>query len=913
MKKRVVIVIAVIFIMLNFAFASASFTKGNKTAEIESGYSPGEFARGWINISLQNEPGSSVISGNFGGNITLYDFLDKNSVSSSNYACNPSDCGDSYRLESGQNSKSFSMSYGQEKIIAFNLTGRVVSVNDFSFRVSGKNNPACFSPVELDLLDDGWIDWRANNFSDEFTCTYQNGRGCFSSASQASERNLSATPFCEKITLLASEKFKLGAWVKKTGSDNSLITMQIYNLGGGEPLASCRIDNAGASGGDVSCNVDFSNTREKEYYVCINANKSNVHSVKSEDESPCGFYAVAGIPPPAEQEMHDYSIFAMGAKFGNAGGVEFNQKEYENQGNENELGSMIMEYLREKYAGGCINCFVNCSKGCAVPVKFGANSDVIVNVSNLDMEYSTESGEITASKIYDTRIDKPQISSGFLVLDIGYAKIPVSSAYGNQTLVISLGGAEIASKKITTAKIPVIRGISPLSVPAGVSSKFKVDAYSPANKSITEYSWDFGDGTAVEVTNTASLSHSYAATGEYTLTLGVKDSSGVGASKEFAVYAGSPRNIANITLKKYRQRITNLSQQLAGEKAWIKKIIEDNIDFSELDDKLTNLEKKFTIAASDEDYTAVMTDLGAMSVPSSVRKSGASAFPVLFESSQINLDYLNQMGAGEKDSDFTDEDYKNAILMWHDANVLANAEVYSVYAYYDAEARKILNHLNIKITAKEPDENENYLIINDNAVFDPQENVKEFGDAVGIRFLNLEDRDVEFIIGGDKNAFETEMYISPEFRELELSSSSGECNSNSACEKDLGENWKNCREDCKPWGWALFYLGLVLFFGFLIYLGLQEWYKRRYEAYLFRSRNDLYNVANFVNNSLARGMEKHEIMKNLKQAGWNSEQINYSFKKVKGKNTGMPLEIKLPKIGGGGDKNQGSQGKAFKP
>ena len=36
-------------------------------------------------------------------------------------------------------------------------------------------------------------------------------------------------------------------------------------------------------------------------------------------------------------------------------------------------------------------------------------------------------------------------------------------------------------------------------------------------------------------------------------------------------------------------------------------------------------------------------------------------------------------------------------------------------------------------------------------------------------------------------------------------------------------------------------------------------------------------------------MEKdNEIVKDLRNAGWNNEQINYVMKKYSGKNTGMP-------------------------
>jgi len=89
---------------------------------------------------------------------------------------------------------------------------------------------------------------------------------------------------------------------------------------------------------------------------------------------------------------------------------------------------------------------------------------------------------------------------------------------------------------------------------------------------------------------------------------------------------------------------------------------------------------------------------------------------------------------------------------------------------------------------------------------------------------------------------------------------------------------------------------VLIFAAFVSYIILQEWYKRRYERHLFKNRNDLFNLINFISNAQARGMDKKEIEKRLKEFKWSSEQINYAFKKVKGRKTGMPLEIKLPEI-----------------
>ena len=81
----------------------------------------------------------------------------------------------------------------------------------------------------------------------------------------------------------------------------------------------------------------------------------------------------------------------------------------------------------------------------------------------------------------------------------------------------------------------------------------------------------------------------------------------------------------------------------------------------------------------------------------------------------------------------------------------------------------------------------------------------------------------------------------------------------------------------------------------MAYLVLQEWYKKKYESYLFKNQNDLYNIISYIEISKKRGMENKQIANGLKKSGWNSEQITYVMKKYAGERTGM-FEIPLNKL-----------------
>ena len=90
-------------------------------------------------------------------------------------------------------------------------------------------------------------------------------------------------------------------------------------------------------------------------------------------------------------------------------------------------------------------------------------------------------------------------------------------------------------------------------------------------------------------------------------------------------------------------------------------------------------------------------------------------------------------------------------------------------------------------------------------------------------------------------------------------------------------------------------LVFVLLVAIAVYAWLQAWYKKKYESYLFKNKNNFYNLINYFHNSKSKGWTDGEIVSKLKKAGWKSEQINYIMKKYAGKETGM-AEISIDKI-----------------
>jgi hypothetical protein len=154
----------------------------------------------------------------------------------------------------------------------------------------------------------------------------------------------------------------------------------------------------------------------------------------------------------------------------------------------------------------------------------------------------------------------------------------------------------------------------------------------------------------------------------------------------------------------------------------------------------------------------------------------------------------------------------------------------------------------------------------------------------GGTYINLNDQGnpstIEFLIVGNNapNIDKLGVYISPPPAPLDLSMEIGTI--------------------VRPefyWARFLIWGSILIVIFFVIYIILQEWYKRHYEKSLFKNPDDLYNLLNFIYNSRAAGLSDDATKNKLYDRKWKKEQVAYAFKKIDGKRTGM-WEIPLFKL-----------------
>ncbi|MBT4136237.1 PKD domain-containing protein [archaeon] len=846
-------------------FVLGEFTQGDEVYDIKSSYGPGAELSGWINISLNNEGADSKITG-FSSEISIHDFLINNIA---DFDCVPVDCESSYSSSgSGSVSKETSLEFLETGVLGVRLTGSVDDVSSFSFKINSDSGNACLHPLQIDILNDGSFEWKSVEVGNDFTCIMEDSYACFNEDDIKGEFRLTTNTYCNKVDLLPPSKiFQIGAEILKdesTGDENVFFKLELSVAGNYEE---CSV--SANSAGQISCNVEIDSALEEssEAEICISvedASDDGKYNIKYEDVSPCGFF---------ESNDYDFPIFIKPGKYSGVSEVIFSEAELEI-----DVSGDIENYIFDKYEG-------NCDPECIVPLGFYAGVAQTISLSDLRLTYNSGSKEET--KIYEIEESNAMISADFQELDLDYANIIVPSDLGSESLDLKLGGRTIFTENIEIVAIPQIENIIPAEAPSLVDVNFKV--LLDGSTDDLSYSWDFGDGSETETSENNTISHLYENTGTYTLSVEISNDEG-SASKAISVNIVSPKNLINKTIRNYRNDLDNIEESINFLPEWVGDKVSEEIGLEDLGGDLDGLEGRYDEGfLSDDESVEIMRELNALEIPYQLNISvNIDEIRFVPEESQIDLEILKQLGAG----DYDDRDaYINGINLWLRDNLDVNFEskTYSIY-FRNGDSMDLLSFAKIILKPKE-NLDEFYVVINGDAneIFvnsDVNSNEFEESNALGITFSDLsEDFTIEFTHPESISLTDVPVYISAEFKELEISYDAGICNNDGKCNGD--EDYKNCRADCKPWLWVIIFLIILFFVALAVYIALQEWYKRNYENSLFKNKNQLFNLISFMNNASIQGMQKASIFKQLKEKGWKSEQLNYAWGKFKGKRTGM--------------------------
>ncbi len=884
-KKRHNIFIIALIILLNLNvilnLISASIGFGNLSHEIESTYAFSQPIRGWINVSLNKEPTTTLISA-FNKNLTIKEFLDNNRLDcrlANECSCLPTDCQTGYStIGNKANDKTYTLNQLSTKLFGIRITDNISQVTNFKFNVSTNAQSSCLNPLMFDLLDNG-IDWQVQGISNE-TCFIKNPSGCYNSSYQTLQGGniqIGVDHLCQKINVPPAGGFKIGAKINGTGASTFTLTIETGGVG---KTCTVFMDSGYEGSTEISCNVVLKGLQdETEADVCIFSDRQTNYKIKYEDHEACGYVLQAN----GEKFLHDFDIFIFPLKYSPQPSFTFSNKLFDD---ENNITKLLFDYIDRRY-------YKECNPECIIPIRIFSGASQSLKISDLSLDYGVRGLGIKEAGFYDIKESPALISSEFLKLNLEKANLLTPNATGSINLILNIGNKTL-TKNISIITFPQIINILPteaaLLVPITFISILDVSGNKTTRLNLT-YNWNFGDNTPIITTTKDKVEHVYTKTGIYPITLNISNEKGE-TSKTVSINVIATYKAINNTIKEYKKRLENVNNDLFNVPDWIKNTIEQIEGIENLESEVNRLERDFK-ESFQEDFSKLMTDLTNLKIPYKLDTS-LLVKPTNFVQNEDKLDLSileQEFNAGKVESE--KEEYYNAINNWlaENLDISFESKTYSSY-YYDEGEKVLLSHVKLILTPKK-DIEEFYIVVDGDKSkikFKEDYSEKELLNGYGIRFSSLavgQVKEIEFSYQELVEPLNIPVYVSPEFKELNLGPVAGVCNNNNLCEKDLGENYKNCRVDCKPWKLTTIILIVLFFIALVIYFILQEWYKRHYENYLFKDRNQLFNLITFMHNSLNQKLTRTQVFDKLKPLGWNSEQLTYAWNKLHGKRTGM--------------------------
>ncbi|MBU2615710.1 MAG: hypothetical protein KKC19_01260, partial [Nanoarchaeota archaeon] len=363
--------------------------------------------------------------------------------------------------------------------------------------------------------------------------------------------------------------------------------------------------------------------------------------------------------------------------------------------------------------------------------------------------------------------------------------------------------------------------------------------------------------------------------GSYELKITVKDTRGLSSSKTFMINVTSPKELINTTLNKFNLDLNNIKKEITSQSLSSQLILNSVLRISNITEEISLLKNRYSNAETNQDYQEIVSRILMLKVPEKIiLTTKANEIKMFPEENLVNLNILKEISGGEYDGD--ESQYKEAVAFWQQENVDVEINFEEFSAEYVSEIKPLAGIFEIKVTKKKDISHDYYLIM-------PKQNleftspIREEGDYI---YVNLKDvSKINFYTTEGINLEDIQAFVAPPINRLAVQNQFPS-NKNGNISKELI---------------LIMSLIFLLVLAITTYIILQQWYKKKYEKHLFPNRNDLYNIMHYINNAKKKEHTHEEIEKNLKKAGWHTEQIKYALKKYEGRRTGM-MELPLPRF-----------------
>jgi len=302
---------------------------------------------------------------------------------------------------------------------------------------------------------------------------------------------------------------------------------------------------------------------------------------------------------------------------------------------------------------------------------------------------------------------------------------------------------------------------------------------------------------------------------------------------------------------------------------FVQKILNEFLNITSLEDDLKKIETQYASADTDEEYDGVLENLSYIKIPGEISEAVETNSITFYPNREIiNLEILKSIGGGDYGE--SEEGYIDSIYFWNEDNLKTKITFKEILINYGLNEEVTLSIFQFEFDKRNMKDDAYFILekISD-LKFEGNYSPAEESGYIYINFNDISDK-IIFSTTEDIDFLNVPAFISPALDNLNPI--------------EVGD-YIDTQKENKLSKWVLF--GLIIFLLALIalvtYIILQTWYRRKYENYLFKNRNNLYNIMTYIQNAKKKGMERGEIIKNLKKADWTGEQINYALRKYEGK------------------------------
>lgn len=322
------------------------------------------------------------------------------------------------------------------------------------------------------------------------------------------------------------------------------------------------------------------------------------------------------------------------------------------------------------------------------------------------------------------------------------------------------------------------------------------------------------------------------------------------------------------TLSKAKLEIQNFDYSVS-------KILNQELNITDIEERLNAIEIQYGQASPDE-YEEILQNISEINIPKSVREI-TNTNPLSFYNKEeyANLDVLALIAGEGNYTQDKYEDYWSALSSWYVDNLQTTLTFKEILINYDEGNPISLKVFDFKFDKTNLEGNA-YFIIQDlqDITFAGSYSEQKLN---GYIYINLEGiSEIIFSTKQDVDFINIPVFIAPSLEDLEI----------------MGP--------ITPWVPNYVIIGLMLFLilliAIVIYIGMQMWYRRKYENSLFKNRNNLYNIMTYIQHSKRKGMSRENIRANLVKAKWRREQINYALNKYEGKKIAGIIQRPFKKV-----------------